>query len=288
MRAHQPVMVDEVLEYLAVRPSGMYADLTLGLGGHSEALLERLPEARVIGVDQDEEAQQLARQRLARFGDRVLYAHGRFSELERLLDEAGIERVDGMLADLGPSYLQLTEGERGFSYNQDFPLDMRMDRRSGRTAEEIVNLAAERDISHIIYTLGEERRARRVARFIFRARPIRSTRELAEAIGKAVPGKWTHAVVQRVFMALRMAVNEELEELGALLEAAPRRVRPGGRLVVLTYHSLEDRMVKQSFQKLAREGRATILTKKVVRPEEDEQSRNPASRSCKLRSVEMQ
>jgi 16S rRNA (cytosine1402-N4)-methyltransferase len=287
MRAHLPVMVDEVLRYLVARLTGLYIDLTLGLGGHTEALLERVPEARVIAVDRDTESMALARERLSQFGDRVRFVQGRFSEVPRLLDEAGIDQVDGMLADLGPSYLQLTEGERGFSYNQDFPLDMRMDRRSGRTAADIVNHAAERDISELLYTLGEERRARRVARFIFRARPIRSTRQLAEAVGEAVPGKWTHAVVQRVFMALRMAVNDELEELGALLEAAPARVRPGGRLVVLTFHSLEDRMVKQSFQSLAREGRATILTKKVVRPEEEEQARNPASRSCKLRSVEI-
>ena len=286
MRSHQPVMPAEVMEYLAVHPAGVYLDSTLGLGGHAERLLEQLPEARVIGLDRDPESLEMARERLARFGERIRFLHGRFSELPALLDAAGVEQLDGALADLGVSYYQLTEGERGFSYQQDFPLDMRMDRSSGRTAEEIVNLDAERDISEIIYSLGEERRARRVARSIVRARPIHSTRQLAEAIGGSAR-TWIHPVVQRTFMALRMAVNEELEELGAWLEAAPKRVRPGGRLVTITFHSLEDRMVKQSFQKLAREGRAAILTKKVVRPSDEEQARNPASRSSKLRSAQM-
>ena len=179
MRSHQPVMLDEVMQYLAVHPAGVYLDSTLGLGGHAERLLEQLPEARVIGLDRDAESLEMARERLARFGERIRFLHGRFSELPALLDAAGVEQLDGALADLGVSYYQLTEGERGFSYQQDFPLDMRMDRSSGRTAEEIVNLDAERDISELIYSLGEERRARRVARSIVRARPIRSTRQLA-------------------------------------------------------------------------------------------------------------
>jgi 16S rRNA (cytosine1402-N4)-methyltransferase len=282
----------EVLEYLVTDASSLYIDATLGLGGHAESLLERYPEARLIGLDRDSESLAMARERLARFADRVTYVYGSFSMLPALLPQAlqekGVQRAAGLVADLGISYYQVTESERGFSYQQDSPLDMRMDRASGgTTAEEIVNFASERDISELIYTLGEERRARRVASSICRGRPYRSTRQLVEAIGAAVPRQWRHATVQRVFMALRMKVNAELEELGALLEAAPGLIRPGGRLVTLTFHSLEDRMVKHSFQQLARDGRAEILTKKVVRPSEEEQTRNPASRSAKLRAAQM-
>jgi 16S rRNA (cytosine1402-N4)-methyltransferase len=280
-------MAAEVVQYLAPG-AGVYADLTLGLGGHAERVLESAAEARLIGIDRDPEALELARDRLARFGDRVTYLHGRFSELDRLLREGRVEQLDGLHADLGASYYQLTSPDRGFSFQRDCRLEMRMDRRSGGpTAEEIVNRLAEREISELIYTLGEERRARRVASSVVRARPIRSSAHLAEVIGGAVPGPWRHAVLQRVFMALRMAVNEELEELEAMLVAAPGWVRPGGRIVVISFHSLEDRIVKHAFQRLAREGRSRVLTKKVVRPGSEELSRNPPSRSAKLRAAEM-
>jgi 16S rRNA (cytosine1402-N4)-methyltransferase len=280
-------MPDEVVEYLAVK-EGVVWDATLGLGGHAERLLEWSAGVRVIGMDRDPESIGLARERLARFGERVRFVHGRFSDLELLMKETGVERVNGLIADLGVSYYQLTESSRGFSYQIDCDLDMRMDRTSGgRTAEEILNFSPEREISELIYRLGEERRARRVASSIVRARPLRSSSQLARAIDAVVPRTWRHSVLQRVFMALRMAVNEELEELESLLQTAPARVRPGGRMVAITFHSLEDRMVKRAFLALAREGRATVLTKKVVRPGEEEQSRNPASRSSKLRAVEM-
>jgi 16S rRNA (cytosine1402-N4)-methyltransferase len=280
-------MSAEVLEYLAPG-EGVFADLTLGLGGHAERLLEQAPGARLIGIDRDAEALDLARARLARFGDRVRYVHGRFSELDALLNEAGAGQLNGLYADLGASYYQLTTPDRGFSFQQDCRLDMRMDRTSGGpTAEEILNRLAERDISELIYTLGEERRARRVASSVVRARPIRSSAHLATVIGEVVPGPWRHAVLQRVFMALRMAVNDEMGELEAMLSAAPGRVRAGGRIVAISFHSLEDRMVKQAFQKLARARRAALLTKKVVRPGAEEIARNQASRSAKLRAIEI-
>jgi 16S rRNA (cytosine1402-N4)-methyltransferase len=277
-----------VVEYLAVREAGVYVDATLGLGGTAERVLEAAPAVQVIGVDRDPESLELARERLARFGDRVQLIHGRFSELGQLIDKAGVERADGVIADLGVSYYQLTDSARGFSYQSECELDMRMDRSAGGlTAADLLNNAAEIELSELIYRLGEERRARRVARSIVRARPVRTSSQLAGAIASVVPRTWIHSVLQRVFMALRMAVNEELDELGALLEAAPGRVRPGGRMVVISFHSLEDRMVKQAWVKLAREARGSILTKKVVRPSEQERSRNPASRSAKLRAVEI-
>jgi 16S rRNA (cytosine1402-N4)-methyltransferase len=252
-------MPEEVLEYLGSGArEGVVWDATLGLGGHTERLLERWPRVRVIGMDRDSESIGMARERLRRHGDRVTYLHGRFSDLERLFRESGLERVDGLISDLGVSYYQLTEGSRGFSYQIDCDLDMRMDRASGgRTAEELVNFSSERELSD------------------------------AAAVGSVVPRTWIHPVLQRTFMAIRMAVNEELEELEALLEGALSVLRPGGRMVAISFHSLEDRMVKHAFIRMSREGRAAILTKKVVRPGDEETSRNPASRSAKLRAAEV-
>ncbi len=284
---HFAVMAGEVLQYLTVHPGGLYLDATAGLGGHTEAIARRLESGRVVANDRDPESLEQARRRLAPWKNRVLFLQCKFSELEPGVRTLGIEQFDGMLADLGVSYYQLTDAERGFSFTSE-ALDMRMDRGQDVTAADLINKLAERDLADLICRYGEERRWRqRIARAICRERPFRSARHLAEVIERAVPrsGSRIHPAT-RTFMALRIAVNRELEELDALLEALPRLLRRGGRAVILTFHSLEDRKVKLRFRSLARDGKATILTKHVVRPAEEEIRENPRSRSAKLRALE--
>ncbi|HXG33420.1 MAG TPA: 16S rRNA (cytosine(1402)-N(4))-methyltransferase RsmH [Bryobacteraceae bacterium] len=283
---HVPVLVREVLEYLAIRPEGIYVDATAGLGGHTAAIAERLTSGFVIANDRDAESLEMCRRNLAPFAGRVRFHHGRFSELAEALASFGVERADGLLADLGASLYQLTDPERGFSFSADAPLDMRMDRSAGRTAAEIVNTMAEKALADLIFRFGEERRARKIARAIVRARPIRTTLELARVIERVAPRtKRLHPATQ-TFMALRIAVNDELGELEKLLELMPRLVRSGGRAVVISFMSLEDRRVKHGFQALARQGRVRVLTRHVVRPSEQEVRSNPAARSARLRAVE--
>jgi 16S rRNA (cytosine1402-N4)-methyltransferase len=210
-----------------------------------------------------------------------------FARLEETIKAEGIPQLDGLLADLGISRYQLTEGERGFSLMADGPLDMRMDRSQGETAAEMVNFTSEKQLADLIYEWGEERRSRKIARAIVRARPINTTGQLAKLIERVVPGTERIHPATRTFMALRIAVNRELEELDALLVQVPRLLKPGGRAVVVTFHSLEDRKVKQAFQAMARDGGMRILSRHVIRPTEEEIRRNPPSRSAKLRAVEM-
>lgn len=284
---HIPVLSREVMEHMAVRPDGVYLDATAGLGGHLGLIAQRLETGLVIANDRDAESLAMAARNTARWADRIRYHHGRFSELKRALEEAGVEAVDGLLADLGCSLYQLTEGERGFSFQTSGPLDMRMDRGRGRTAADIVNYESEKALAGLIFQYGEERRSRRIARALVRARPVTTTGQLARAVESVVPrtGKLHPATL--TFQALRMAVNEEQEELDALLEALPALVKPGGRVLICGFMSLEDRKVKQAFQRLAREGKARILTRKVVRPTDEEVDANPAARSAKLRALEM-
>ncbi len=280
-------MLEEVLEYLALQPGGVYLDATCGLGGHAGAIARRLTSGFVIANDRDVDSLEIARQNTADCADRIRFHHGRFSELDQALRVFGVERVNGLLADLGVSRYQLTAAERGFSITSEGPLDMRMDRSQPTTAADIVNFSAEKDLANLIYELGEERRSRRIARAIVRARPIRSTAHLAHVIESVAPRTERIHPATRTFMALRLAVNAELEELDALLERAPRLVVPGGRIVIITFMSLEDRKVKQKFQELSRSGAAILLTRHVVRPSEREIQSNPPSRSAKLRAVEM-
>ena len=284
---HVPVMLAECLEYLAIRPDGIYLDVTAGLGGHAGAIAQRLETGFVIANDRDAESLQQARRNTAEWADRIRFHHGSFDGLAEALKSAGVERVDGLLADLGVSRYQLLEAERGFSLMADGPLDMRMDRSQARTADDIVNLTSEKELADLIYQLGEERRSRRISRAIVRARPIHSTQRLSSVIEAAVPRTSKLHPATQTFMALRMAVNDEPDQLDRLLSIAPDLVQSGGRMVVLTFMSLEDRKVKQSFQALARAGRATILTKHVLKPTPEEVRRNPPSRSAKLRAVEM-
>ena len=280
-------MVGECLEYLAVRPDGVYLDATAGLGGHTAAIAERLRSGLVIANDRDTESLEMAKRNTAQWADRIRYHHGAFSELRPALAAFGIERVDGLLADLGVSRYQLMEPERGFSLMAEGPLDMRMDRSQGTTAAELVNFAAEKELADLIYRFGEERRSRKISRAIVRARPIHTTARLARVIEEAVPRTSKLHPATQTFMALRMAVNDEQGELDRLLTIAPELVQSGGRIVILSFMSLEDRKVKQSLQALARAGRAVTLTKHVVRPAQEETRDNPPSRSAKLRAVEM-
>jgi len=284
---HFPVMLGECLEYLAIRPDGIFLDATAGLGGHSAAIAARLTSGFVIANDRDEESLALAKSNAAAHADRIRYHHGSFKNLREALTANDVQQVDGLLADLGVSRYQLTEPARGFSLMADGPLDMRMDRSQGQTAEELVNFTSEKELADTIYQFGEERRSRKIARAIVRARPISTTGRLARVIEEAVPRTNRLHPATQTFMALRLAVNNEQGELDALLQAAPDLVKTGGRIVILSFMSLEDRKIKQSFQALARAGRATMLTKHVVRPTPEEIKDNPPSRSAKLRAVEM-
>jgi 16S rRNA (cytosine1402-N4)-methyltransferase len=291
--AHIPVLLNEAIEWLRIRPEGTYVDCTLGGGGYSEAIAERLTSGRVIAIDRDADAIQTARQRLARFGDRILYSQASFSQLAEILgqvgaSQAGTTGADGIVADLGISRAQIEDRSRGFSFLTDGPLDMRMDRGQALTAERIVNYHGEKPLADLIYGFGEERRSRRISRAIVRARPLQTTKQLAEVIERAVPRAIRGRIhpATRTFQALRIAVNDELGELDRLLEAAPPLLNAGGRLVMISFHSLEDRAVKQAFRRWAQRGVLAILTKHVIIPGPEEIRTNPASRSAKLRTAE--
>jgi 16S rRNA (cytosine1402-N4)-methyltransferase len=280
---HEPALVDEVVRLL--RESRVVVDVTVGPGGHAAALLEAGVQ-RVVGVDRDPQALDIARERLSSFAERFRAVEGSFSRVDELAEAVGLDRADGILYDLGVSSLQLDRAERGFSYREDAPLDMRMG-PGERTAAEVVNGYAEEDLVRILRDYGEERFARRIAGAIVRARrrgPIRTTRELGAVVAAAVPRRrgGPHPA-RRTFQAIRIEVNRELEELAASLPRAVQLLGPGGRLVAISYHSLEDRIVKRFIRD---DERLLPLTKGVVRASEDEVARNPRARSARLRAAE--
>ena len=290
---HVPVLLEEVLEYLNVRPGGVICDATLGLAGHSSEIVKRLGRGgRLIAFDRDPEAMEAARVRLeevkAELGDampEVVLEPRAFSEASSVI---GPGSLDGLLADFGVSSLQLDEAHRGFSFRTDGPLDMRMDTRTGETAEQVVNQADENDLANLIYEFGEERRSRRIARAIVRARPITTTAELARIVSAEAPpmkGEKIHPAT-RTFQALRIRVNNELGEIQSLLKSAGSLLKPGGRLVLISFHSLEDRLVKDAFREAGRAKFFEVLTKKPVVADEQEQMRNPRSRSAKMRAAQ--
>lgn len=283
---HVSVMAAEVMESLAVRADGVYLDATAGLGGHTALIAERLTKGLVIANDRDAESLEMARHATAEWAERIRFHQGTFGSLARAVREAGFDQVDGLVADLGVSRYQLTEPGRGFSFSSDGPLDMRMDRSSGITAADLVNQTAEKALADLIFQLGEERRARKVARAVVRARPIRSTLHLANVVERAVPRTGRLHPATKTFMALRMAVNDEPGELDRLLVLPPDLLAHGGRMVVISFMSIDDRKVKERFRELGREGRARVLTKHPLQPTEEEIARNPASRSAKLRVLE--
>lgn len=284
---HFPVLLPEAIELLAVRSEGVYLDATAGLGGHTREIASRLTTGTVIASDRDPESLELARENTAEFAGRIRFHHGSFSDLRAALAENGISRVNGLLADLGVSRHQLTEPARGFSILADGPLDMRMDQTTGMTAADLINHSDEKTLADLIFQLGEERRARTVARAIVRARPIRSTLHLADVVLRAVPRTGRLHPATKTFMALRMAVNEEQEELDQLLRIGPDLLKSGGRMVVISFMSIDDRKVKERFRELGREGRAEILTKHPLQPSDAETAQNAASRSAKLRGLVM-
>jgi 16S rRNA (cytosine1402-N4)-methyltransferase len=286
---HTPVMLGEVLEWLRVKPDGIYVDATLGAGGHSAAIAERLTSGRLVSVDRDAQALELARERLKTFGARVTLMQAPFSRIAEVVHELGIPGVDGVLADLGVSSMQLDQVARGFSFREAGPLDMRMDATGDEvTADEIVNRWSEKEVADLLYREAEEHDSRRIARAIVRARPIRDTAHLATVVAGARKqwGRQRLHPATKTFLALRIAVNREMEELGQFLSRTPATLNSGGRWVVLTYHSGEDRQVKQAFQQRERAGTLKVLTKHVIQPSEEEISANPRSRSAKLRCAE--
>ena len=305
---HRPVLLDECLEALTIRPDGIYVDGTLGRAGHSLEILRRLgPKGRLIGVDRDETAIQAAQERLAEFAGRFTLVHSNFSRVGEILDELGIRQVDGMLFDLGVSSPQLDEAERGFSYLQDAPLDMRMDRSAALTARDVVNTWSYEELRRILFAYGEERYAPAIARAVVRQREqqaIETTGELTELIKKAMPPaalREKQHPAKRSFQAIRIAVNGELEELEPMLQAAVEHLAVGGRLAVISFHSLEDRIIKKTFQQLAtgctcppefpvcvcgKKPRIRLVSRKPITATQAELTYNPRARSAKLRVAE--
>ena len=289
---HEPVMVAEVLEHLAPARGGVFVDCTVGYGGHTRAMLHA-GASRVIALDRDPDALRHAGAALASEASRVELVHSDYRRLDDILDARGINGVEGILADLGVSSMQLDEAGRGFSFRRDEPLDMRMDRTSGPTAAEMIRDADERTLADVIYEFGEERHARRIARAIVEARgrsAVDTTGRLAEVVRRAVPRKGYSRIdpATRTFQAIRIWVNRELEGLDVFLTQAARRLRPGGRMAVIAFHSLEDRIVKHTLRSLQATGDIglTIRTKRPVVPSEAEVERNPRARSAKLRVAE--
>jgi 16S rRNA (cytosine1402-N4)-methyltransferase len=292
LTAHLPVLTAETLQHLQPERGGLFVDCTVGLGGHSRALLEA-GATRVVGLDRDLQALAAARVALAPWADRVELVHADYRALDEVLDRHGVSLVDGALADLGVSSLQLDAPGRGFSFQRDEPLDMRMDTAGGETAADLVARSTERDLADAIYAYGEERFSRRIARAIVearRAQPIATTGGLAAIVRRALPPRRSMRIdpATRTFQALRIWVNRELDGLDRFLEAATRRLRIGARLVVISFHSLEDRIVKHTLRalQLSADAGVRVLTKKPVMPGDDEVRRNPRARSAKLRAAE--
>jgi 16S rRNA (cytosine1402-N4)-methyltransferase len=287
---HIPVMANEVGEHLDPSRGGVFVDCTTGLASHARLLLEA-GATRLIGIDRDPDALAIARDALAEFGERVTLVHSDYRDLAAVLDARGIDMVDGVLADLGVSSMQLDAPDRGFSFRRDEPLDMRMDRSSGATAAEMLAAADERTLADVIYEFGEERHARRVARSIVeagQARRIETTGRLAEIVRKAIPRKGYSRIdpATRTFQAIRIWVNRELEGLDGFVTTAAARLGPGGRMVVISFQSLEDRVVKHTLRALQSNGVITIRTKRPQVPTEAEIERNPRARSAKLRAAQ--
>ncbi len=298
---HQSVLTNEVLQYLNLHPGDRIIDCTLGAGGHATAILTATaPDGRLLGLDVDPNALNIARQRLQSFGDRVITRQSRFDSVATTAQELSFFPVNGILADLGVSSMQIDTATRGFSFNKDGPLDMRMGPSAKQSAADLVNTLSEKDLADIIYRYGEERKSRRIARAIVRARPITRTLQLAEVVSRAVGGgkRWKIHPATRTFQALRIAVNDELGALERFLPQAISLLTPGGRLAVISFHSLEDRIVKQFFKREASDcicppeqpvctcdhhATVTIITKKPIVASPEEQSRNPRARSAKLR-----
>lgn len=304
---HLPVMEKEVLHYLCTKQDGVYIDATVGDGGHAEAIISNLlPEAHLVGIDWDASALERAKKRLSRFSRQITLVHDSYTNLEKVLKDLGLAGIDGILIDLGASTLQLMEADRGFSFHQQGDLDMRMDQRRSLTAEYIINEYGEEELTEIFFKLGEERWSRRIAAAIVREKnkgPIKDSKKLSEIIKTAVPARYRRKgghPARRIFQALRLAVNSELENITNLLPQAEKCLSPKGRLCIISYHSLEDRIVKSYLRQAggncicpvdrpcvcSRQAKMIILTRKAVKPSEEEVAENPRARSARLRAAE--
>lgn len=299
---HIPVLYHQVLAGLRIRPGGLYIDATFGAGGHATGILEAsAPDGRLLGIDADPEAIAYAKEAMAAFADRLILQTGNFRDMKALATTLGFEQVDGVLMDLGLSSRQLADPDRGFAFLHDGPLDMRLDPSRGRIAADLVNHLPEAELADLIWRYGEERRSRRIARAIVAARPVITTGQLADLVSRALGRREKIHPATRTFQALRIAVNDELAALGQALPLARDLLRPGGRLAVISFHSLEDRLTKNFFRQESRDcicppealictcqHRASlrIINRKPLRPQPDEVARNPRSRSARLRIAE--
>lgn len=304
---HIPIMLEEVIKGLAIKEDGIYIDGTLGGGGHSLEIVKRLKEGRLIGIDQDQDALNKAKEVLGEYKDRIIFIHDNYENIESILSGLGVEKVDGILLDIGVSSYQLDKGERGFSHNKDARLDMRMDKRQDFTAWDIVNSYKQKDLEEIIWKYGEESWARRISEFIVEQReksPINTTLDLVETIKKAIPKRVRmegHHPAKKTFQALRIEVNRELEVLENSIEKLVEVLKPGGRIAIISFHSLEDRIVKDTFRFLYRDcicppeiplcvcnkkREINIITRKPIKAGKEEINLNPRSRSAKLRVAE--
>ncbi|MGA9884699.1 MAG: 16S rRNA (cytosine(1402)-N(4))-methyltransferase RsmH [Candidatus Acidiferrales bacterium] len=290
---HTPVLAAEVVEWLRIQPEGTYVDATAGTGGHAVEIARRLTKGRLVVLDRDPQALEIARERLKQYSEQVTLVHAEFSRIGEVASgalggPAGAGPYDGVLADLGVSSLELDSPERGFSFRWAAPLDMRMNPDSPLTANEIVNRWSERELADLLYQKAEEHDSRRIARAIVRARPIRDTEHLATVVAgiRKARGRQRLHPATKTFLALRIAVNREEEELEQFLSGTPATLNSGGRWIVLSYHSLEDRRVKRAFQRVAQEGSVRVLTKRVIQPTEQEIESNPRARSAKMRVAE--
>ncbi len=302
--SHFSVLLNECIENLNIKPDGIYVDGTAGGAGHSSKIAERLDGGLLVSVDQDEDAIKVITERLASYGDRVKIVRDNFSNVKSILENLGVDKIDGLLLDLGVSSYQLDTAERGFSYMADAPLDMRMDNRAARSAYNVINEYSADDLKKVIYDFGEERFAPKIVSGIINARPVNTTGELVEIIKKSLPSfarKEEWSSVKRVFQAIRIEVNKELDVIAPAIEAAVNSMNPGGRIVIITFHSLEDRIVKQTFNNLAsgctcpkgfpvcvcgNKPKVKVLTKKPILPSEEELAINSRSKSAKLRVAE--
>ena len=302
--SHFSVLLNECIENLNINPNGIYVDGTAGGAGHSSQIAKRLEGGLLIPIDQDEDAIKVVTERLAPYGERVQVVRDNFSNIKNVLDNLGIEKIDGLLLDLGVSSYQLDTAERGFSYMADAPLDMRMDNRAARSAYNVINDYSADELKKVIYDFGEERFAPKIVAEIINARPIQTTGELVEVIKKSLPSfarKEEWSSVKRVFQAVRIEVNKELDVIAPTIEAAVNRMNKGGRIVIITFHSLEDRIVKQTFNSLAsgctcpkdfpvcvcgNQPKIKIITKKPILPSDEELAVNSRSKSAKLRVAE--
>ena len=302
--SHFSVLLNECIENLNINPNGIYVDGTAGGAGHSSQIAKRLEGGLLIPIDQDEDAIKVVTERLAPYGERVQVVRDNFSNIKNVLDNLGIEKIDGLLLDLGVSSYQLDTAERGFSYMADAPLDMRMDNRAARSAYNVINDYSADELKKVIYDFGEERFAPKIVAGIINARPIQTTGELVEVIKKSLPSfarKEEWSSVKRVFQAVRIEVNKELDVIAPTIEAAVNRMNKGGRIVIITFHSLEDRIVKQTFNSLAsgctcpkdfpvcvcgNQPKIKIITKKPILPSDEELAVNSRSKSAKLRVAE--